>query len=450
MPAAHSSPAKGNILLYGAIGLLMAACTGWLGFGVAQSDFWRIMLGVVPFFLLYAGVLVYFQDKVPLSWWIGLGLLLRVIMWWSFPLLSDDVYRFVWDGRLMLNGINPYANLPAWYLEPAHEMPGLDAELFGQLNSPQYFTVYPPLAQGTFALSTWLFPQSLAGSVWVMKAILLAAEVGSLVVMRKILAKWELDPGRVLIYWLNPLIIVEIMGNLHYEGLMIFFLLLAVWWLLRAQPARAAVAMALATATKLMPLLFLPLLIRRLKGKGRVYFFGLFVLAGLLLFLVLASGPLWQNFRESLDLYFRKFEFNASVYYLVRWLGYQQFGYNMIARVGPVLAAFTALFVFGYAVVEKRPQWNSLPGAMLFASCIFLFLATTIHPWYLATPLALCLFTPYRFPVLWSGLVFLTYVNYSYDPWRENLWWVGVEYLLVGGFAIREVYRELPEWPSRT
>lgn len=79
---------------------------------------------------------------------------------------------------------------------------------------------------------------------------------------------------------------------------------------------------------------------------------------------------------------------------------------------------------------------------MLFAATAFLFFTTTVHPWYVTLPLALCLFTNYRFPVLWSGLAILSYAAYSQTPFRENLWLTAFEYSAVFGFLIWEIMRE--------
>ena len=65
----------------------------------------------------------------------------------------------------------------------------------------------------------------------------------------------------------------------------------------------------------------------------------------------------------------------------------------------------------------------------LWAICIYLFLATTIHPWYAILPLALSVFTKYRFTIVWTGLIWLTYINYNYAEYHENLWIVALEYL---------------------
>ena len=134
----------------------MASTIG-LGYGVDQSSFDRIALYFGVGFLAYAYLL---SNKKWLEHWpvlVGVGLLCRFLLLFGMPNLSDDIYRFIWDGRLILNGVNPFTALPASFLEANPPLDGIDQALFDQLNSPDYFTIYPPLAQGSFALSVSLF-----------------------------------------------------------------------------------------------------------------------------------------------------------------------------------------------------------------------------------------------------------------------------------------------------
>ena len=154
-----------------------------------------------------------------------------------------------------------------------------------------------------------------------------------------------------------------------------------------------------------------------------------------LLFVPLLSGAFFNNFGASLDLYFQKFEFNASIYYAIRWVGYQVVGYNWIQSAGPALAVIVLLGILTVAFFEKEITWKNIFGKMLFAICLYLAFATIVHPWYLSLPIVLCLFTPFRFPILWSGLIFLTYINYSYATYVENLWMVEIEYVLAVSYT---------------
>lgn len=272
-----------------------------------------------------------------------------------------------------------------------------------------------------------------------MKAFIFLFECGSIYLIVKLLKHFQLPFRNVLIYALNPLIILEITGNLHFEGAMIFFLLLAIWLLVKQRNTLSAITFAFSIVSKLLPLMFLPFLIKRLGWKKSIQYFSVLGLTLILCFSPLLNQTFINNFANSLDLYFQKFEFNASVFYALRWMGLQVRGYNMIQTLGPLLA-LTVLGLISYrAYKESKLDYPSLFLSLLFAISTYLFLATTIHPWYVSMPLVLCLFTRFRFPMIWSGVIMLTYINYSYPVYFENLWIVGLEYLIVFGYLVYEI-----------
>ena len=411
-----------------------------LGYQVDQSDFIWIWGSFSLSFGVYGLILLFALDS-EMSFWLTSAFLLRLILLFGIPTLSDDIYRFIWDGHLLNHGINPFDHLPGYYLTAGNEIPGLSQELFSQLNSPNYFTIYPPVAQATFALATWLSPNSWWGCSLILKLIIFLAEVGNAFLLILLLKTFNFQIRNSLLYLLNPLIIIELTGNLHFEGVMVFFLLLAFWIIVKwGKLAIAGIAFAAAIASKLLPLMFLPFFIKRFGWKRAILFFGIIGLALILFFFPLFNEAFLGSMSSSLDLYFRKFEFNASFYYLLRWIGFQIVGYNLIQYIGPGLALITFCAILWYAFKEREVNWKSLPIAMLFAICTYLFCTTTVHPWYLALPIAFTCFTSFRFTLFWSYLITLTYINYSYPEYHENLWIVMLEYLTVGIILIWELF----------
>ncbi len=395
-------------------------------------------------FLAY-GWLIFFQKKeLSSSDFFGLMSLaigVRFILLFAFPFLSDDVFRFIWDGRLWQQGINPFNHLPTHFLEAGNEVNGLNISLFQQLNSPEYFTIYPPVNQLVFYVSTWLFPNSIWWSAFVMKCFLLASEIGTILLLPRVLKQYRVSTKNALIYILNPLIIIEVCGNLHFEGMMVFFLLLAVFLFQKRQINTSAIAFALSIASKLLPLIFLPFFINKI-GFKKAFQYGVIVAVSLaFLYFPILNETFINNFSNSLNLYFQKFEFNASVYYFARWFGYQKVGWNMIAQIGPGLAILSFSTILFLAVFKTKKS-DVLPAKWLWAIMVYLMLTTTVHPWYVSLPLFLCCFTNFRFPMIWSALICLTYINYSYGAYFENLWVVGFEYLVVFGFMFYEILQK--------
>lgn len=381
------------------------------------------------------------SKSLQVFWWLmGLAVLLRLALLPAVPNLSDDVYRFIWDGRLLVQGIDPFAYLPVEIMELGigAKLTGIDENLLRLLNSPEYFTIYPPVNQAIFALAAWLFPNDVYASTVFIRLWLLMAEVGSLYLIYLLLRQMQLAPHRLLLYALNPLILLELTANLHFEALMIFFLLMSFYLLQKQQLPLSALFFALAVCTKLLPLILLPLYWRRLGKRKALSFYLLTALFSTLMFLPLLSTELIEGLSQSVGLYFQKFEFNASIYYIVREIGFAVKGYNIIGSAGRWLAVSTFVAILLYAVLERKPV---LPAAGMWVWLIYLALATTVHPWYVAPLLAFSVFSSYRFPLLWSWLIFFSYAGYSLQGFEEVLPLTLLQYAALAVFIACEIYQ---------
>ena len=446
------------------VSLAFAGLTIFLGYFVQRSDFQTFIAAYALFFGLYVWVVFYQQKhfsalQTRYLLWLGIGL--RVLLLFSIPHLSDDYARFLWDGHLTVAGIHPFLHTPAYFIDNQIFPPGISLELFGKLNSPGYFTVYPPVCQAVFALAAWLFPTSELGGVFVMKLFLLGCEMGTLWIMehRKALTP-PIPPkndglfekfggvGGVstfrcsLLYALNPLVILEITGNCHFEGAMIFFLLAGILALQQGKIAKGALWWALATASKMLPIMFLPIVWRWLGWRKGWAFNALFGLACLILFApILVVLP---NMLESLGLYFQKFQFNASFYYLVRELGFSKIGWDIGEYSGPALGGLTLLGILALAWRTRRNELSEsskLSESLSIALFIYLSLSATIQPWYITVPLALSLFTHWRFMVVWSGVAALSYSHYQGGGMQEHYGLIALEYAVLWGFFLWELWR---------
>ncbi len=369
----------------------------------------------------------------------GVAIILRVVLLLAIPNLSDDFYRFIWDGRLLNAGINPFAQLPTFYINsPGQSVPGITEDLYNQLNSPEYFTIYPPVNQFIFWFSTLISGDNLSGAVVSMRIFLLAAEIGNIWLLPKVLDQFNLPKRYTLIYALNPLVIIEGVGNLHFEVMMVFFILLALWWLKKNQLILSATAIAFAVGTKLIPLILLPFLPRPLTLKRMLIYYAISGAIIIILFLPLLSPELIGGLESSLSLYYQKFEFNASIYYWLREKGFQKFGYNRIEFIGKDLVKwiFWSIIILAFWPFSKKP---SLPTLFMMALGIYFLLSTTVHPWYIVTVLALSVFTGYKSPILWSYMIFLTYLGYSPTGFDLPNWVLFLEYGSVIGLFLFEL-----------
>ena len=446
------------------VSLVFAGLTIFLGYCVQRSDFQVFISAYAAFFGLYVWVVFYAKkhwSAAQMRHLIWLGIALRVLLLFSIPNLSDDYARFLWDGHLSVAGIHPFVHTPKYFIENQLVIPGITQELFAKLNSQEYFTVYPPVCQAAFAMAAWVFPTSVLGGVFLMKLFLLGCEIGTIWILEDRRALTSLIPPKSvahlkgvphLYYALNPLVVLEITGNCHFEGAMIFFLLAGMVALQNGKIAKGAIWWALATASKLLPLLFLPIVWRWLGFRKGLIFNILFAIFSLLLFApVLAVLP---NILESIDLYFRQFQFNASIYYLVREIGFLKYGWDIGEFSGPALGVLTLLgvLVIAWFTPQKDGQSGkiaSLETAMLFALFLYLSVAATVQPWYLAVPLALSLFTHWRFMLVWSGLAALSYSHYQDGEYQEQYALIVLEYVLLWAFFLWECWRIFVQKPAQ-
>ena len=427
-----------------------------------RSDFLNLLLLYSGLF--YAAWKIIQYTKFNFWIWAVIGITARVLFLPSIPNLSQDFYRFIWDGRLLISGINPYVFTPeqlANGLLKTTELTSLEAisnariliQGMGSLNASHYSN-YPPINQLCFALAALFAKTSVLGSVIVLRIIIIGADLGILYFGKKLLERLNLPAKNIFWYFLNPFIIIELTGNLHFEGVMLFFVIWSLYLLDKKRWVLAAILLGVSVSVKLLPLLFLPLFYKYLapdglfkKGFWKMKKFYWVTLAIIVFtFAPFASKTFISNFSATIGLWFQNFEFNASVYYIIRWIGFQTVGWNIIATVGLILPMVVFICIVLLAVFRKYNTTQKLITGMLLAVSIYFLLATTVHPWYIATPLLLSVFTKYKFPLLWSFMICFSYAAYGANGFNENLSLVAIEYSVVIGVALWEIFiKKLPE-----
>ncbi|WP_237340610.1 glycosyltransferase 87 family protein [Wenyingzhuangia fucanilytica] len=425
--------------------ILLSAIAYYLfAYTTARTDFNKVFTYYSILFIAF--VLLYKYSKLSTKWLIVSGILLRLIFLFAIPNLSDDFYRFIWDGRAIANGINPYLILP-------QNNPNLISngiELYkgmGSMNG-SHFTCYPPLNQFAFTIPAIISENGILISTIMMRLTLIISDIIALYFGLKILEHLNIEKRKILLYFINPFIIIELTGNLHYEGMMIAFLSASIYYLLKNKNHLSAILWAFAVSIKLIPLLFIPLFYKKLGLKKLLIYGTLVLIVNAILFLPFIDKELIQNFSSSIELYFQNFEFNASIYYIVREIGFWIKGYNIIGIVGKITPFIIISIAALISLIRKNNKIDILFTSMLFLIVCYYILASVVHPWYIAIPLFLSVFTKYKFPVIWSFTIIFSYSAYVNHNYKENLWLVFLEYLIVIIFFIIEIIQTTS--PSET
>lgn len=425
--------------------LLSLGCYLAFAHDLVRSDSLKLLsLYGALFFLCFK--LIQFE-KWNFRFLVAAGILFRLAFLWAEPQLSQDFYRFIWDGTLLSHGHNPYALSPdAWMLQEGilEWFPLAESlhENMGAL-SARNFSNYPPVNQYFFAACVKLGGGSLAGSVMAIRLLLILADIGVLYFGRRLLLHLNKAPYQIFWYFLNPLVIIELTGNLHFEGLMVFFFALSLYLLFTFGWAWAALPYALSIGIKLVPLMLLPLFLPLLRFRRAA---GFYALTGLFLFALVY--PLYfpdfgAHYLQTLKLWFSNFEFNAGLYrlaeHVAQWQGEKPWEFiASYGKVVPWLTAAAALLLLLHPGMRKGRTW--FDGALLVLSVYYL-TAAVVHPWYLIFPLFASLYTRFRFFILWSALVMLSYTAYAGEAVEELPHWIALEYIAVFGMIAYEIFR---------
>lgn len=483
----------------------------YFGYDLIRTDYLKLItLYSALFFVFYKLINILKTRLVFLTW---LAFLFRAIFIMALPNLSQDFFRFIWDGRLLLEGINPYLHTVDSFISMGKFPIAQAQELhqgMGALNA-SHFTNYPPINQLCFTIAALISGKSILGSVIVMRTLIIAADFGTLFFGKKLLERLNMPAHTIFWYILNPFIIIELTGNLHFEGVMIFFLVWSLYLLHSRKWMFAAMVLGCSISVKLIPLMFLPLFFKWFmknenvlaklnhtshdkkvkyvqleeahestkvnetlpfnveiassaliatcanknepKNKAHspwlstlanitklIAFYSITLLTVLLLFAPFYSEAFIKNYYKTVALWFQDFEFNASLYYVAREIGYLFRGYNEIAIIGKITPVLVILFVLFMTFFKKRANMASLITSMLFVVSFYYFTATTVHPWYIATLLILSVFTNYKFPLVWSFVIILSYLAYMNANNMENLSIIALEYTVVYGVFIWEIF----------
>jgi hypothetical protein len=327
------------------------------------------------------------------------GAALRIAAMTVVVPLSDDLYRYAWDGSVQAAGVNPYRYAPDeagdvaalaerrtdWLFPDAVEGGDTCAQLGREdgctrINRPWVQTVYPPLAQ------VWFLGGHLAGASelrdlgWQVVALL--PDVGTCVLLWLVLVRSGRDPRWVAAFAWSPVAVLEGVQNAHVDGLATFFVVLAVA-LAGRRPAASGAALGVAAMVKLYPALLLPVLL----GRRPVRVLTAFVAVCVASYLphVLAVGVDAVGFLPG---YLEEEEYAGGTrYLLLRPLGLPGPLTTAVVALAGLAVAVRVLLVARRTAVDPGPLGAELAPAACLLLGAALLLGSPVQPWY-GLPLA--------------------------------------------------------------
>jgi hypothetical protein len=355
------------------------------------------------------------------------AVLLRGFLLTAEPAQSDDVYRYLWEGRVQRAGENPFRHAPE-----APELAPLRDANWALINHPEYSAIYPPLAQASFLLVAAIHP-----SVAAFKLFFTLCDLLTLLVLLRWLDRLGRSPAWAALWAFHPLVIAEFSGNGHVDSLMVLMTVTALWCLDQGWDRRAMLALAGAIAAKLIPLLLLPYFLWKLRRKAWIVAPPLLVGLAYLPYAGAGEG-VWA----SLWIYQRDWLYNSPIFDFARdmlfgtdgWLARYWF-YGALALIGAVLFFFRA-----------GPAAAALPVLGFYQAA-----GPVVHPWYLVLFVALVCVRRGAWPWLWlTALVPLAYWGESL-PWVRALLWgpflAGLA--LQGALMLKDRIQRIPDSKRR-
>ncbi len=349
-----------------------------------------------------------------------LSIILRIISFFEEPLLSDDIYRYYFDGKVLSNYINPYG-----YPPNSEKLLFLQDELSKKVNHRHMNTVYPPLAQTLFFIG-----YKTGGGLSGIKLILILFDLGIIFLLYLLLKKLKQPVENIMIYIFNPLIIIEFYGSGHTEPAVAFFVLLSIYFYKSNKKFQSLISVFLSSLIKYYGILISPFFFRKIPWKKKLLAISIF----LAFFIIFFN----KNMFNSLVFYQRFFEFNRFLYKHFDIIFSKQISRLICFLIFSSACIYT---FFKYKKNNKDTTYDYLTFTISIFS-IYFFTTPTLYPWYITIIIPLLCFHKRLSLILFSGTVFLSYyILYDYKAikkWQENYIILLVEYLPFIIFLILE------------
>jgi hypothetical protein len=383
---------------------------------IVQYVSFRVILGIY-FFIAILSIKNIFNKKIWLAVIILTGIASRLILIPSQPILEDDHYRYLWDGAVTANGINPYIFNPEDAMDNSTNVPvelkRLAKEsdnVIKNINHPHVRTIYPALAQGVFAVSYIIAPWQ----TWMWKLILFFFDTAVLLFLILLLKQIKLPLALLSVYWLNPIVIHEFFNAAHMDLLAILFVTISIYLYLKNKYWMAIVCLAIATGLKLWPLVLLALYLRPFWKNKQT--FGFYLLGYSIIVLILFIPVLASNLDESLGFirYAERWVNNAAVYSLFKdAIFYITNSIGIHLNILPRIAIALVYIIILLFILKKEPknQDHFLEKALLVVAVLYL-ISPTQFPWYYAWMVPLLVLRPKVSLLIYVVLLPLYQLNY--------------------------------------
>jgi len=334
----------------------------------------------------------------------------RLVLLPSSPLFDDDIHRYLWDGKVLAHGTNPFLYAPA-----ADELAHLRDANWAGIGYPDIRTIYPPVAQAIFGLAYVVGARTAPA----LKSVFFLFDMANVLLVAALLGIAGRPRSWAMTYAWSPLVAKECANSGHVEPVMLFFLLLAFYLWLRSKPASRSAGMSFGAAlsTKFVPALLAPIAWRLGGWRTLAWAAGLLVLSYLPF--AGAGARLFSGAGE----YARRWSFNYSVFGALSWAQSRLLADADGLPVSPA-RLLVALAIIAYAITAVRGVVPSDAAGVMRVSrnvlAVCLLLAPTVDPWYVCWLLPFLAVAPSAGLLVFAvtcNLSYLYYVHQTFPVW---------------------------------
>jgi len=370
------------------------------------------------------------------------SILFRLIILPGELIHENDIYRYIWDGKATLHGINPYKYAPAdvfmydygyvddYYNEDNEttikaktftesDVQNLEVLVGLRDENPTFYkrighwqvpTIYPPMAQILFTLPVLVNSYSIV----LMKFFFVVFDIASLFLIIGLLNHFHKNPSMSIIYGWSPLVLFEFSNGGHYDSIPIFLTLMSIFMVVKRRQWGGTCVLALATLSKFFSGVLLPILINPLK-KRYVFLFGFIILSLYAPYIIWDQAGVGGVF-QGLMTYNRQWSYNSSVFALI-YILMENISSDLTHSLLPskIVAGCLFLIVLAILSIKKNKSDLDVVHKCFLAIAILFIINPVADPWYFCWVVPFLCFFPYKSWYLLSGLLMLGYLKFHTD-----------------------------------
>lgn len=420
------------------------------------------------------------------------GVSLRLLFLFTPPIQEVDLYRYLWDGAVVCEGVSPYRFSPEELREVQpdnedlrrlqgllSERPGLSV-VHSRVHYPQVTTVYPPVSQCVFAITAFLIPAAATAMqhVIAMKVAIGIFDIGTMLLIMSLLRHRRLHSAWAIVYGWSPLVLKEFANSGHLDSIAVFFTTLTLWLLITTEPVTrrkrlgfgvgSTLSLAFAIAAKLYPVVLVPLcfafVCKRSGWKLGIAWAGVNVLLTAMLMAPMFAhrfGPDATTPDEAgLETFLSRWEMNDLIFMVVQenvrpdpppetnqlawfavipneWRVSWTESIASLSGIAPPRVPFLltrAITSSAFIAFALWIAWGTYdkPNRLLAAGFItlawFWLLSPTQNPWYWTWALPLVVFHKNRAWLLIAAVAMIYYCRFWFDYHPRQLVWLGYTY----------------------